>query len=259
VLHYIYMKRLYAAVEQLCQKIFYDENCKTSVWVNNFLSFVILLSITSIVLDSVSAFSQYHTLFITIEYVAVGIFTIEYIGRIIGAKKKLSYIFSFYGIIDLLSMLPTYLHLANFTVLKSIRVLRILRFLRVMRLVKVARFEHMHVPTQHIERATNGLNLQIYFLALFVVVFILGNFAYIFEHNHPHFDNIPLSMLWVLESILGGSISTVVPETYGGIAVMMLARFTGFILLGFIVHIVGRIALQTLLGKEKQSDLQDGF
>jgi voltage-gated potassium channel len=252
------MKQLYASLERLCKKVFYDESCQLSIHVNNFLSVLIVLSILSILLDSVSAFSHLHLVFTGIEYVAVGIFTLEYIGRVIGTQKKLSYIFSFYGLIDLLSMVPTYFHIANFTALKSIRALRILRFMRVMRLAKVTRFEHMGKSIQNVEHTIIRMNLQIYFLTLLVVVIVLGNLAYIFEHTHEHFQNIPLSMLWVLESILGGSITTVVPETYGGIAVMMTARFVGFILLGFMVHIVGNIAAHMLLGEKIAREEEQG-
>jgi voltage-gated potassium channel len=244
------MKQYYAQLQKLCYQALHQEDSALFGIVNKFLSVVIVLSIASILLDSIKELSEFHLIFTTIEYVAVGIFTIEYIARIIGTNKKLSYIFSFYGLIDLLSMLPTYFHMANFTVLKSVRALRILRFMRIVRLAKVTRIEHTSTPGQRIQHHLQGVNLQIYFLTLFVIVVLLGNLAYIFEHAHAHFQNIPLSMLWVLESILGGSITTVVPETYGGIAVMMVARFVGFILLGFMVHIVGDIASQVLLGKE---------
>jgi voltage-gated potassium channel len=252
------MRALYNRLQHLCKKAFYDESCLLYVQVNNFFSVVIVLSILSIILDSVSLLSRFHLIFTTIEYTAVAFFTIEYICRVIGAEKRLSYIFSFYGLIDLISMVPTYFHIANFTVLKSIRALRILRFMRIMRLAKVARFEHVGKSIQNVEHAIIRMNLQIYFLTLLIVVIVLGNLIYIFEHTHPHFQNIPLSMLWVLESILGGSISTVVPETYGGIGVMMVARFIGFILLGFMVHIVGNIAAHMLLGEKIAREEEQG-
>lgn len=234
----------------LCRKMFYESNSRLFVLVNDFLSIVIVISILAIILESVAQLSHYHQLFLTIEYIAVAIFSIEYICRIIGNNKKLSYVFSFFGFIDLISILPTLLHVTNLTPLKSVRALRILRFLRIIRLAKVHRFEHLERPSKKDTAAIIRLNLQIYFFAIVFAVVVLGSLAYIFEHNHPHFENIPLSMLWILESLLGGSITAIMPETYGGIAVFMVARFMSFILLGFLIHIIGNIISHLLLGKK---------
>ncbi len=244
------MKKLASDFSHCCRKAFNKNNSHLFVIVNHFLSFVIFVSIIALILDSMKEFHMFHAQFLFIEYLAVAIFTIEYICRIIASKRKVSYIFSFYGIIDLLSMFPTYLHIVNLAPLKSIRTLRILRVFRITRMAKLTRFEHLEKETERVHNMVDTFNLQMYFLATFVAVLILGNLAYIFEHGHPHFENIPLSMLWVLESILGGSITTVVPETYGGIAIMMTARFTGFVLLGFLIHTIGDIASQMLLGKK---------
>lgn len=244
------MKKFLNTFVAFCRKAFYETDSKLFVVINDLLSIVIIVSILAIIFESVSEFSHYHQFFLTIEYAAVFIFSIEYVCRIIGSQKKLSYVFSFFGFIDLISILPTYLHITNLTPIKSIRALRILRFLRIMRLAKVTRFEHLERPSRNDTAAIIRLNLQIYFVALIFIVLILGNLAYVFEHNHPHFENIPLSMLWILESLLGGSISTTVPETYAGIIIFMIARFFSFVLLGFLIHIVGNIISHVLLGKK---------
>jgi len=238
------------ALVSICRKAFYESHTRLFTVVNDLLSIVIILSILVIILESVTQFSRYHQLFLTLEYVAVAIFSVEYVGRIIGSNKKLSYIFSFFGLIDIISILPTWFHFTNLTPLKSVRALRILRFLRIIRLAKVTRFEHLERPSKKDTGAIIRINLQIYFLAIIFAVVILGTLAYTFEHGHPHFENIPLSMLWVLESLLGGSISGVVPETYAGIAIFMLARFLSFVLLGFLIHIIGNIVSHLLLGKK---------
>lgn len=244
------MKNLKKIFTNFCRKSFYETDSKLFVIVNDLLSIVIIVSILAIIFESVSEFSQYHKYFLAIEYTAVFIFSIEYVCRIIGSQKKLSYIFSFFGFIDLLSILPTYLQITNLTPIKSIRALRILRFLRILRLAKVTRLEHLERPSRNDTAAIIRLNLQIYFVSLIFVVLILGNLAYVFEHNHPRFENIPLSMLWIFESLLGGSISTTVPTTYAGIIIFMIARFFSFVLLGFLIHIIGNIISYVLLGKK---------
>ena len=200
-----------------CRRAFYESNTKVFIIVNDCLAVVIIVSILAIICESISEFSQYYKIFFRIEYIAILIFSLEYICRIVGSSKKLNYIFSFLGLFDLLAILPTLLHIANLTPLKSVRVLRILRILRVMRAVKIMRLKRLKKPPKKAMIAIIRFDLQIYFLAVLCAVTILGCFAYIFEHNHPHFENIPLSMLWVLETLLGGAISNTTPQTYAGI------------------------------------------
>ena len=119
-----------------------------------------------------------------------------------------------------------------------------------MRLAKVVRFEHLEKHSQEDKLAIIRLNLKIYFLTLVFTVTILGTLVYIFEHSHQHFENIPLSMLWILEALLGGSISTTTHQTYAGIVIFMIARFISYILLGFLIHIIGNIVSHVLLGKK---------
>ncbi|MEK7176961.1 MAG: ion transporter [Patescibacteria group bacterium] len=251
------MKALSNPITLFCQKAFYETNSKFFLRVNDFLSIVIVISILAIIFESVSKFSHYNQYFLVIEYTAVFIFSIEYICRIIGSHKKLSYIFSFFGLVDLISILPTLLGISNLSFFKSIRALRILRFLRMIRLAKVVRFEHLERQSAEDKSAILRLNIQIYFSALIFTITTLGTLVYVFEHGHPNFENIPLSMLWILEALLGGSISTTMPQTYAGIIIFMVARFVSFILLGFLIHIIGTAVSHLLLGKKTDRVTED--
>ena len=104
------------------------------------LLFIILISVALVMLESVPSIREnYRYLLKIMEWIITIIFTIEYIIRIIIVKKPFSYIFSFYGIIDLLSVLPTYIGLV---VLGShnLVVIRILRLLRIFRILKLTRY-----------------------------------------------------------------------------------------------------------------------
>ncbi len=249
------MSKIFHIITLFCRRAFYKNNSKTFVIINDLLSVVIIVSIIVIMLETVTKFSKYNQLFLIIEYIAVIIFSIEYIARIIGSQKKMSYIFSFFGLIDLISILPTWLHISNLTPLKSIRTLRILRFLRIMRLTKITRIRHIGRPSKEDAKSIIRINLQIYLLAIIFIITILGNFVYIFEHNNPYFQNIPLSMLWILESLLGGSISSAGPQTYAGIIIFMIARFFSYILLGFLIHIISGIISYILIGKKTNGSI----
>lgn len=251
------MTSLFPSFRDFCKKAFHESDTKTFVIVNDVLSVVILVSIAAIVFESVPQFAAYNWLFLTVEYIAVLIFTVEYICRIIGSEKKLSYVFSFFGIIDLLSVIPTWLSLANLTPLKSLRALRILRFLRVLRVAKMVHIANSSAHPAKDRREVIGLNIQIYATTVGLAVLLLGSLVYIFEHGNPDFENMFLSMLWVLETILGGSISGVVPQTYAGVGVFMVGRFIGFILLGFLIHIVGSVISHILLGNKEKIALNE--
>ena len=107
------------------QDIFYNVNSRAFRVVNDLLACVTVIAILGVVFETVPAFVPYMPALVVIEYVAVCIFTIEYIGRIIanhGHVRK--YVFGYFGIIDLLSIVPTFFALSNFLFLKSVRVLR---------------------------------------------------------------------------------------------------------------------------------------
>jgi voltage-gated potassium channel len=243
-----------SSLVRFCHKAFYAPNTKLFNVVGDSLSIVIIISVLSIILESIPALSAYQYIFSLIEYVAVSIFTIEYLGRIIGSEKKKAYIFSFWGLIDLLAILPTLLQLANLTPLKSVRALRILSFLRTLRLVKVARFEHLDRKANKDKKEIIRFNISIYLLTLLFSVLILGNLAYIIEEGNPDFSSIPLSMFWVFETVIGGGVSDVLPKTLAGIGLFMVARFIGFILLGLLINIVGNVFSYILLGSKKQTE-----
>ena len=104
------------------------------------LFILILLSVVLVMLESVASIhTQYETELNIIEWVITGLFSAEYIIRLIAIQKPFSYVFSFYGIIDLLSTIPKYISLF-FVGSESLIALRALRLLRIFRILKVARF-----------------------------------------------------------------------------------------------------------------------
>jgi voltage-gated potassium channel len=236
----------YNKIASFSKKAFYDPDSRIFVAVNDFLSFVTIISIVTIILETVPALSPEHPLFLFMEYTAVVFFSVEYVCRIIGANKKLSYVFSFFGLIDLLAIIPTLLHLSNLTPLKSVRAIRILRFLRILRITKVNRIEIGDSQEEFVE--VYKINLKIYFLASLTIILILGSLAYIFEEGNNGFGSIPESMLWVTKIVLADPGIKTFPQTVGGTAISLVARFFGLVLLGFLIRIVGDLINRFLLG-----------
>ncbi len=214
---------------------------------NDFLALLTIASTLSLVLETVPSLSAYQTVFHIIEWVGVSIFFLEYVARVAVARSKIRYIFSFFGIIDLLAIVPSLLSLGNLTFLKTTRALRILRFLRMIRLAKVARIEQHHG-----ERPLYVLNMQIYAVAVLVALLLLGTLFYIFEGTGSNAHDIPSGMFWALLIILG-DVPYAEPATEAGKAIMVFGRFIGLLLLGLLVGLISPLLRKVLTGAERES------
>ncbi len=240
-------KKHHAAAPRPKHINFLEDSTHPWFWpINHILALVTLVSVGAVALETVKSFAPYHSIFLIIEYTAVGIFTAEYIARIVLTKKPLRYIFSFFGLIDLIAILPSYLGMANLTFLKAARAVRIIRLLRMLRLAKFAQIKRRKNAAQSLYT----LNLEIYFFTLTFTTLILGTMFYLFEHTHT--ESIPGGMYWTLRAILGG-ITYPQPETFGGTITLILSRFTSMVLLGMLMGLIGTMIRKLLIGAEKDS------
>ena len=247
--HILIMKKKKAAPLSLTRVIFNAIEKPKHPWFrisNRFLGLLTLLSVAVVVLETVEFYAPYIFWLTLIEMVAVSIFTIEYLVRFLETKPRWSYVFSFFGIVDLLAILPTLAGLGNFTFLKAARNVRIIRLLRTFRLAKVARFK----DEKEGARSVLGLNLEIYAIAFFMAIMLLGSLFYLFETTVPAAADIPSGMYWALRVVLGG-IPVPQPESLGGTITFILARFTAMVLLGIVIGVVGTILRRMLIGADK--------
>jgi voltage-gated potassium channel len=146
------------------------------------INFWIIVSCLSLAGETVEPYaSNYADSFKWIEYTAVLFFTIDYLGNLYFAKDRVKYFFSFWGLVDLISIVPTYLMLLNLTALQGSKVLRVLRVVRVLRVLKMARIALQQM--QHSANKSNPIltNLKIYFIALFSAIMISSTFMYYAE------------------------------------------------------------------------------
>ena len=168
----------------LLQKIFTEPTSRAFTrWVT-VINFWIFISCLSLAGETVEPYAtQNAQLFLLIEYSAVLFFTIDYLGNLYFAKDRIKYFFSFWGLVDLISILPSYLMLMNLTALQGSKVLRVLRVVRVLRVLKMARIA-LQALEQKVEKSNPILtNLKIYFIALFSVVMISSTLMYYVEGN----------------------------------------------------------------------------
>lgn len=234
--------KLYNALE--------DHKSKEFIPVQIFLSFVTVVSIFSIVLETVPSLEVFMNLFLIIEWFSVIVFTLEFLSRVWVNERKLFYIFSFWGLVDIISILPTYLGLANLTFLKSARTLRVLRFTRILRMGKIFRSYFKTLDKEKRKAAHNQINIAIYFLALTSATTIFGSILYVIEHPSPAYANIPLAMLQVVEILFGGVWTP--GTTLSGEIVILVTRLVGLALFGLLISIIGSVLNEWLLGNEKK-------
>jgi voltage-gated potassium channel len=233
-------------MKTLLREAFLRPQSRTYSVVQNFFALLTIISIVSLVLETVPSLAAYETTFLIIEWVAVILFTGEYVGRLAVSKLKWKYSASFFGIVDLVSILPTFFGLGNFTFLKSARALRIIRLLRMLRLAKVARSGLVDDENLGIL----SLNVLIYFVTLLTALLITGTAMYLVEPNGVSaFASIPAGMWWSLKVFMAG-IPVVEPVTELGEIFFVLTRFVGLLLLGLLVGVVGNV-FRVVLGAGK--------
>lgn len=223
--------------------MFAQTSTKEYRWVNDFLAILTIVSIISLVLETVPALADYSKTFLYIEWVAVLFFSFEYIGRLLTAKPSRKYIFSFFGLVDLISIVPTLLGLGNFTFLKSARALRIIRMLRMFRLAKISRTKVVSEENMSVL----SLNIIIYFATLIFALLVTGTMMYLVESNQSAFASIPAGMWWSLKVFMAG-VPVVEPLTALGEFFFVLTRFIGLLLLGLLIGVVGNVFRAFLMG-----------
>jgi voltage-gated potassium channel len=220
---------------------------KEFFYVNSFLTLVTIISIFSIALQTVEGLAKYSLVFERIEYFVVCIFTLEYVARLYVKEDRVKYVFSFFGTIDLIAIVPSYFGLLNLTFLKAARIARILEFLRSVRLAKLARINKYSNQNSKKVQEVQLISVRIYALVLIAAIFIFGSLLYFIEGDNEYFKDIPSGMLWVTQLLFGGN-SFAGSVSYTTSLLIILVQFLGLLLFGVLIHIIGRSFEKKLLG-----------
>lgn len=191
------------------------------------LLIAILASVAVVMLDSVLYMRlQYGTIFFYVEWFFTILFTIEYALRWFSAPNRFRYAFSFFGVVDLLSVLPSYLSLI-FVGVQYLLVIRILRILRIFRVLKLKAYMQQAGFLASALR-TSQQKITVFFLSLVLLVTIFGSVIYVVEGPENGFTSIPLSIYWAIVTMTTVGYGDISPKTPLGQAIASMVMITGY-------------------------------
>ncbi|WP_299123583.1 ion transporter [uncultured Tenacibaculum sp.] len=208
-------------------EIIYEADTPAGKLFDIVLLIAIIASIVLVMLESVNSINEkYGEILNLSEWLITILFSVEYIVRIVSINKPQKYIFSFYGIIDLLSTLPKYLAIF-FTGTHSLVALRALRLLRVFRILKLARFIG---ESNNFMKALKASRAKIAVFLFFVLILcvILGTVMYLIEGGDNGFTSIPRSVYWAIVTLTTVGYGDIAPHTPFGQFIASIIMILGY-------------------------------
>jgi len=218
-------------------EIIFEADTKKGKIFDIILLIAILISVFGVILSSVDSIEKdYGNILRFSEWIFTILFTIEYIFRIYCIKKPIKYIFSFMGIIDFLSIIPTYLVFLYppIHVLVDIRAIRLIRVFRVFKLSRYLRGANI----MQIALKSSRPKIIVFLLSVVLIVIILGTLMYIVEGQKNGFENIPKSIYWSVVTLTTVGYGDVVPLTTTGKFLASIIMILGYAIIAVPTGIV---------------------
>ncbi len=227
-------------------EIIYEADTPLGKGFDLLLLIFILLSVLLVALESVTWIdAQYHDQLNVAEWGITVLFSIEYLLRIICVKKPRSYIFSFYGIIDLLSTLPKYISLF-FVGTQSLIALRALRLLRVFRILKLTRYIG-ESNTLMLALRKSRPKILVFMFGVLILCIIFGTIMYLIESDQSGFTSIPRSIYWCIVTLTTVGYGDIAPATPLGQFLAAIIMIMGY---GIIAVPTGIVSAEISMNKK---------
>ncbi len=191
------------------------------------LIFSIICSVASVMLGSVADLQQqYSHIFFYVEWFFTILFTIEYILRLICVRRPWLYCRSFFGIVDFLSIIPTYLSFL-FPSIKYMLIVRIFRLLRVFRILKLSEYlGEAQVLLSALSNSRHKILVFLYTVGTLVIVF--GSLMYVVEDDESGFTSIPQSVYWAIVTMTTVGYGDIAPQTVFGQIIASFMMIMGY-------------------------------
>ena len=203
------------AKKTLKEKLFviiFEADTRAGQLFDKTLIYLILLSLVVVVVDSIESISaEFHFSLTVLEWFFTIIFSLEYLARVYCAQNRMQYIKSFYGIIDLVAILPTYLAML-FPELHALIDVRVLRLIRIFRIFKLTEYvtEYVHLGAA---LAASRRKIFVFLSGVLMIVMVLGTLMYVVEGPANGFTSIPTSIYWAISTMTTVGFGDITPKT----------------------------------------------
>ena len=218
-------------------EIIFEADTRTGKFFDISLISLIIVSVLVVMLESVATIEANHGPLLRLaEWFFTVAFTIEYILRLVSVDRPLSYARSFFGVIDLLAIIPTYLSLIV-PGTQFLLVIRLLRILRVFRVLKLAKYI---AEANVLKKAllASQRKITVFLFTIFTLVVILGSLMYTIESNEAGFTSIPRSVYWAIVTLTTVGYGDISPQTPMGQALASLVMILGYAIIAVPTGIV---------------------
>jgi voltage-gated potassium channel len=224
------VKATSSTMKEKIHEVIFEADTPSGKYFDIALLFSIIVSVIAVSLESIEAIDKvYHSQLVMIEWFFTILFTIEYILRLYSTKHSVKYSTSFFGVVDLLAILPTYLSIFV-PGAQSLLVIRGLRLLRIFRVFKLSRYlGEANVLTEAIIQSKT--RIIVFLSTITVLSFITGAGMYLVEGPKHGFTSIPQSVYWAITTLTSTGYGDTVPITPIGKMLAIFIMIMGYSLI----------------------------
>jgi voltage-gated potassium channel len=208
-------------------EIIYEADTPEGKFFDVALLIVILISIVAIMLESIEPVRErYGDILIATEWAITILFTAEYILRIVSVGRPFKYIFSFFGLVDLIAFLPMYF-IYIIADIHQLSIIRMLRLLRIFRIFKLSQYTWGSKVLLLSLRQNKG-KITVFIMTMFTIVTLMGALLYIIEGPEHGYTSIPLSIYWAIITLTTVGYGDIVPGTAFGKVIASIIMVIGY-------------------------------
>lgn len=211
-------------------EIIFEADTPAGKAVDVVLLLAILLSILVVMLESVETIrGRYGPYLLAAEWFFTVVFTVEYFARIVCSRRPLRYVFSFFGMVDLLAILPTYL----MVLIPGAQRLAVVRSFRLLRAFRIFKLGHMLSEARDLRRALwmSRAKIAVFLAVVATIVVIIGSAMHVIEGPENGFTSIPQSMYWAVVTMTTVGYGDIAPQTPLGKTLAALIMVLGYSLI----------------------------
>lgn len=233
-------------------EVIFEADTPAGKWFDVLLILAILASVVLVMLDSVGTIQKsYGPILLAGEWFFTILFTIEYILRLASVGRPLAYATSFFGVVDLLAILPTYLSILipGAQYLLVIRILRVLRIFRILKLVQY--LGEARMLTQALRASSR--KITVFLIVVLTLVTIFGSLIYLIEDPKDGYTSIPKSIYWSIVTLTTVGYGDISPKTSLGQLLSALIMIIGY---GIIAVPTGIVTVELAQAFKRQISTQ---